>query len=77
MENRVAELTSIDYEEPGKIVLKDISYGQAKKEIIDYFSMHHGENINAADIQEALNIDISLALEILDDLELEGKVKAE
>jgi len=72
----IAELTSIDYEETGQIVLKDISYGQAKKEIKEYFSKHHGEIIDAADIQEALNIDISLALEILDDLENEGKIKA-
>ena len=76
MENQIAELTSIDYEEPDKIVLKDISYGRAKKEIREYFSKHHGENIDAADIQEALNIDISLALGILDDLEDEGKIKA-
>ncbi len=76
MENQIVELTSIDYEERGQIVLKDITYGQAKKEIKEYFSKHHGENIDAADIQEALNIDISLALGILDDLEDEGKIKA-
>ena len=71
----IAELTSIDYEETDQIVLKDISYGQAKKEIKEYFSKHHGEIIDAADIQEALNIDISMAIEILDDLECEGKIK--
>ncbi len=76
METRIEELSSIGYEEPGQIVLKDISYEQAKKEIIEYFSKHHGENIDAADIQEALNIDISLAIEILDGLENEGKIKA-
>ena len=75
MENQIAELTSIDYEERGQIVLKDITYGQAKKEIKEYFSKHHGEIIDAADIQEALNIDISMAIEILDDLECEGKIK--
>jgi len=76
MENRIAELTSIDYEEPGQIILKDIPYGQAKEEIGEYFSKHHGKNIDASDIQEALNIDISLVIEILDDLECEGKIKA-
>ena len=75
MENQIVELTSIDYEERGQIVLKDIPYGQAKKEIKEYFSKHHGEIIDAADIQEALNIDISMAIEILDDLECEGKIK--
>ena len=72
----IAESSSIDYEEPDEIVLKDISYGLAKKEIKEYFSKHHGEIIDAADIQEALNIDISMAIEILDDLENEGKIKA-
>ena len=76
MENQIVELTSIDYEERGQIVLKDIPYGQAKKEIKEYFSKHHGEIIDAADIQEALNIDISMVIEILDDLECEGKIKA-
>ena len=32
---------------------------------------------DAAGIQEALNIDMCLAIEILDDLENEGKIKAE
>ena len=76
MENQLAELNSIDYEEPDQIVLKDVSYEQAKKEIDEYFSKHHGEIFNAADIQEALNIDISLAIEIIGDLEREGKIKA-
>jgi hypothetical protein len=75
LENRITLLTSADFEESNKIVLKDISYGQAKEEIMVYFVAHHGENIDAADIQEVLNIDISLVLEILDELEHEGKIK--
>ena len=75
LENRITLLTSEDFEESNKIVLKDISYGQAKEEIMVYFVAHHGENVDAADIQEILNIDISLVLEILDELEHEGKIK--
>ena len=54
----------------------DITYRQAKKEIIKYFSEHHGGNIDAAEIQEVLHIDISMAIEICDELERNGKIKS-
>lgn len=57
------------------IELRKISPKQAKKEIKEFFSKHHGETINAADIQEALNIDISLVFEIFNKLEKEGEIK--
>ncbi len=75
LEQRVSEIISIIEKKPEETVIRDITYRQAKKEIIKYFSDHHGENINAADIQESLHIDISLALEICDELERERKIK--
>lgn len=75
LKKQIAELTSIVEKKPEEIVIRDITYKQAKKEIIKYFSDHHGGNIDAADIQKSLYIDISLALEICDELENEGKIK--
>lgn len=57
------------------IELRKISYKQAKKEIREYFKKHHGEKIDASDIQENLQIDILDVIGILDVLEAEGKIK--
>jgi len=57
------------------IELRKISYKQAKKEIKEYFVRHHGEKIDAADIQERLQIDIVCVFGILDVLEAEGKIE--
>ncbi len=56
--------------------LREVSFEQAKNEISKYFEDHHGENIDAADLQEALGIEIELAIKICAELELEDKIKA-
>ena len=57
------------------IIIRDVPYSQAKKEVAQYFKDHHGENIDAADIEEALCIKFSMAVEICEKLEKEGKIK--
>jgi len=57
------------------IELRDISYEDAKAQIKQYFEAHHGEEIDAADLEEALGIDIVMAIQICQDLEQEGRVK--
>lgn len=56
--------------------LRDVSYEDAKREIKQYFESHHGENIDAADVQEVLRIDIQMAIQICQELEREGQIKA-
>ena len=58
-----------------EIQLRDISFRKAKTEIKKYFQKHHGENIDAAIIQEALGIEISLAMQVCEELENEGQIK--
>ncbi|MCK4486484.1 MAG: hypothetical protein KAU38_06970 [Desulfobacterales bacterium] len=58
------------------VELRDISYDQAKQEIAKYFEAHHGENIDAADLQEALGIEIEIAIQVCEELEKEAKIKA-
>ena len=57
------------------IEIRKITYRQAKKEIADFFKDHHGKELNAADIQENLGIDIEVAIKACDQLEKEGKIK--
>jgi hypothetical protein len=57
------------------IEIRKIAYRQAKKEIADFFKDHHGKELNAADIQENLGIDIEVAIKACDQLEKEGKIK--
>ena len=57
------------------INLRKISYSQAKKEIKEYFEKYQGKKVDAGDIQENLHIDIIDAIEILEDLAREGKIK--
>jgi len=45
--------------------LREVSYEDAKREIKQYFEAHHEESIDAADLQEALGIDIQMAIQIL------------
>ena len=66
----LAEVLSEDTTE-----LRDISYAKAKEEIAKYFEDHHGETINAADLQEALGIDISMAMKICEELKQAGEIK--
>lgn len=61
---------------PGHVIeLKDISYEEAKHEIAEYFEAHHGQNIDPADLQEALGIEIEIAIQACEELEKEGKIK--
>jgi len=61
--------------EEEELLIREISYEQAKEEIAQYFVDHDGENIDPADIQGALGIDIMLAIAVCKDLEQEGKIK--
>lgn len=56
--------------------LREVSYEDAKREIKQYFEAHHGENIDAADLQEVLGIDIQMAIQICQDLDRDGQIKA-
>lgn len=55
--------------------IRDVSLDRAKEEIAAYFKEHHGEVVDAADLQEALGIDIGTAIEACEDLEEEGRIK--
>jgi hypothetical protein len=57
-----------------EINLRDIPYETAKEEIRKYFQKNHGKDIDAADLQEALGIEIAMAMEICEELEEEGKI---
>jgi hypothetical protein len=56
--------------------LREVSYEDAKREIKQYFEAHHGESIDAGDLQEALGIDIQMVIQICQDLERDGQIKA-
>ena len=73
IKNRLEKLTC-SYETKD-IEIRRITYKKAKKEIADFFKNHHGKELNAADIQENLGIDIEVAMKACDELEKEGKIK--
>jgi hypothetical protein len=83
LENRIADIekkmeTLVRLAEnlkPKEIAIRDLTRNQAKKEIIRYFKTHHGENIDASDIEDDLGIDIMLAIEICEELEKEGQIR--
>ncbi|MDI9570533.1 MAG: hypothetical protein QM278_07395 [Pseudomonadota bacterium] len=56
------------------IELRDIPHDVAKKEITEYFSAHHGENINSFQIAVDLHIDEDMADEICEELLKEGRI---
>lgn len=55
--------------------IRDVPFDQAKEEIAAYFKEHHGEVVDAADLQEALGIDIETAIQACEELEEEGRIK--
>ena len=76
LENLIGELLAkIDLNTEAEIVIRDLSFTEAKKEIRQYFKQHHGEDINAADLEENLGIDFELATKACESLEKEGKIK--
>ena len=77
IEKQIEELSeNIDkLSKPEEIVIREISFAQAKKEIRQYFKQHHGEDITAADIEDELVIYFELASEVCESLEREGKIK--
>jgi len=58
------------------IEIRDIPYGQAKREIAKYFKEHNGEDIDPADLEENLGIEFEMAFAICEELEAEGKIKS-
>lgn len=83
LENRLSEIEKkmeallkiAEIVEPTEINIRDISYDQAKKEITEYFKAHHGETVDAADLEEYLGIDIEIAIQVCEELEKEGQIK--
>ena len=59
-----------------EIELRDLSYGEARSEIVKFFKDNDGQNFDAADIQDLLGIDISLAIQVCDELESKGEIKS-
>jgi hypothetical protein len=55
--------------------IRDVPLDQAKEEIAAYFKEHHGEVVDAADLQEALGIDVGTAIQACEELEEEGRIK--
>jgi hypothetical protein len=53
---------------------KDMAFGEAKKQIRQYFLDHHGENIDYGDLMDALNIRLSLIVDVCEQLEMEGEI---
>lgn len=77
LESRFVDLTKkLQDVMPQEITIREFSRKEAKKEIRQYFKDHHGENIDPSDIFENLGIDIELAIELCDELEREGRVRA-
>lgn len=60
----------------GCIEPKDVTFEEAKKQIMQYFLDHHGENIDYGDLMDVLNIHLSLIVEVCAELESEGKIAA-
>ena len=58
-----------------EITIRDIPYNQAKKEIARFFKENHGKIYNAADVEESLGIEFSMAASICEEMEKEGKIK--
>ena len=58
-----------------EITIRDIPYNQAKKEIARFFKENHGKIYNAADVEESLGIEFSMAVSICEEMEKEGKIK--
>lgn len=72
LSKRVESLCS---ERNNGLEIRNISYGQAKKEIVRYFKDHHGEHLTAADLEERLSIDFWLCDQICEELTKEGKIR--
>lgn len=83
LRNEVSELRSalhfitekLEKFERVEIEIRDITLKQAKREIKQFFSDHHGKYFDAADIQEALGINIDLAIKACEELKIEGAIK--
>lgn len=76
LEKEIIELKKrLDSIEVEEITIRDIPYNQAKIEVAKYFKYHHGETVDAADIEEALCIEFTMATKICEELENEGKIK--
>lgn len=65
----------LDARQETALEIRDVPLYQAKEEIAAYFKEHHGEVVDAADLQEALGIDIGTAVQACEELEEEGSIK--
>lgn len=76
LESKIAQMEKwLTQDSSEEIEIRAIPYDQAKKEIRQFFKDHHGEHFDAADIQERLGIDIVVAINVLETLREEGKIK--
>ncbi|HEA68365.1 MAG TPA: hypothetical protein ENI07_16320 [Desulfobacterales bacterium] len=69
------KIESLCSEKNNGLEIRNVSYGQAKKEIVRYFKEHHGEHLTAADLEEKLGIDFWLCDQVCEYLTKEGKIK--
>jgi hypothetical protein len=77
LEKKVDKLSKeLEVIKGAEIEIRNISYKNAKKEIALFFKKHHGDEIDAADIEEILGIEFEMAMQICDELEKEGKIKS-
>lgn len=83
LENEVREIKALlssaapeDEKAGTHLTLRDIPYEQAKEEIAAYFKAHNGKAVDAGDLQEALRIDIETCIQVLGELDEEGRIKA-
>jgi len=62
-------------EEPEKVIkLREVPYGEAKKEIAKYFLDHDGEEIGYEELQDALRLDIKTIVAVCDEFVREGRI---
>ncbi len=77
LEKRIEKLEEKSgFTEPEPINIRDISYAQAMIEIAQFYKERHGEDFDAADIEESLGIEFEMAMQICEELEKEGKIRS-
>ena len=59
------------------IIIDDLTKDEARNRIIRYFELHSPNKVYPSDILEYLKIDFRLGMEIIEELEKEGKIKIE
>lgn len=76
IENQLSEISRLVSQEVGQeaIILRDVSYEQAKTEIEEFFR-NTTESLYFSDIMEQLSIDLELVVSVCNELLDEGKIE--